>query len=104
MIAAERSPGSPGEDVTEMRAILGNRHSNLWPEPLDLLEIENTRDGFAFSDETARTGEPIVVYTRPPGLPESGEILVQRDGRLAKVSRRARLTLMIPGAPSYSLG
>ena len=51
----------------EVRAILGNRHSNLWPEPLDLLEIENTRDPFAFSTDGVRTGEPIVVYTRPHG-------------------------------------
>lgn len=50
----------------EVRAILGNRHSNLWPEPLDLLEIDNTRDRFAFAD-TQRGAEPIVVYTRPQG-------------------------------------
>jgi hypothetical protein len=56
----------------EVRSILGNRHSNLWPEPLDLLEIENTRDPFAFSADGARTAEPIVVYARPSGhfLPE----------------------------------
>ena len=55
-----------------MRSILGNRHSNLWPEPLDLLEIENTRDPFAFSIEGTRTAEPVVVYARPSGrfLPE----------------------------------
>src|SRR5207302_2760744 len=51
----------------EVRAILGNRHSNLWPEPLDLLEIENTRDPFAFADDPARGGEPIIVYARPHG-------------------------------------
>ena len=51
----------------EVRAILGNRHSNLWPEPLDLLEIENTRDLFAFSDDAQRGREPIVVYARPHG-------------------------------------
>jgi uncharacterized C2H2 Zn-finger protein len=52
----------------EVRSVLGNRHSNLWPEPLDLLEIENTRDPFAFSTDGARTAEPIVVYARPSGL------------------------------------
>ena len=51
----------------EVRAILGNRHSNLWPEPLDLLEVENTRDPFGFSLDGVRAGEPIVVYTRPQG-------------------------------------
>ena len=51
----------------EVRAILGNRHSNLWPEPLDLLEVENTRDPFLFSAENLRTSEPIVVYARPQG-------------------------------------
>jgi uncharacterized C2H2 Zn-finger protein len=51
----------------EVRGVLGNRHSNLWPEPLDLLEIENTRDPFTFADDWARSGEPIVVYTRPQG-------------------------------------
>jgi hypothetical protein len=51
----------------EVRSILGNRHSNLWPEPLDLLEIENTRDPFAFADDPTHGGEPIVVYTRPHG-------------------------------------
>ncbi|MBI3822493.1 MAG: hypothetical protein HY289_07415 [Planctomycetes bacterium] len=50
----------------EVRAILGNRHSNLWPEPLDLLEIDNTRDRFAFADNQ-RGNEPVVVYTRPQG-------------------------------------
>src|ERR1043165_6544069 len=42
----------------EVRSILGNRHSNLWPEPLDLLEIDNTRDPFAFSVEGAKAIEP----------------------------------------------
>jgi hypothetical protein len=51
----------------EVRVILGNRHSNLWPEPLDLLEIENTRDPFAFAEDPTRGGEPIVVYARPHG-------------------------------------
>ena len=51
----------------EVRAILGNRLSNLWPEPLDLLEIENTRDPFAFSLDGERNAEPIVVFTRPQG-------------------------------------
>jgi hypothetical protein len=51
----------------EVRAILGNRHSNLWPEPLDLLEVENARDPFLFSAENLRTHEPVVVYARPQG-------------------------------------
>ena len=51
----------------EVRAILGNRGSNLWPEPLDLLEIDNTRDRFGFAGDAQCAGEPIVVYTRPHG-------------------------------------
>src|SRR5476649_1639469 len=56
----------------EVRAILGKRHSNLWPEPLDLLEIENTRDPFAFVQTQGLPslgfgGEPIVIYARPHG-------------------------------------
>ncbi|MSQ95493.1 MAG: hypothetical protein EXR98_13170 [Gemmataceae bacterium] len=51
----------------EVRAILGNRHSNLWPEPLDILEIKNTRDPFVFAEDASRGNEPIVVYTRPQG-------------------------------------
>ena len=52
---------------TEARAILGNRQSNLWPEPLDLLEVENVRDPFAFADSPTRTVEPVLVFTRPYG-------------------------------------
>ncbi len=49
-------------------AILGNRGSNLWPEPIDLLELENTRDAFTFApDDDDR--EPIVVFARPHGQP-----------------------------------
>ncbi len=48
--------------------LLGNRGSNLWPEPIDLLEIENTRDVFTFPPaEDDR--EPIVVFARPDGQP-----------------------------------
>src|ERR1700730_15452119 len=32
----------------ELKRILSNRTSNLWPEPLDLLEVPNTRDPFLF--------------------------------------------------------
>src|SRR5437763_2833417 len=31
----------------EVRGILGNRHSNLWPEPIDLIEFDEPRDAFA---------------------------------------------------------
>jgi hypothetical protein len=54
----------------EVRAILGNRHSNLWPEPIDLIELENPRDLFTFgADEHAGPdSEPIVVFARPHGV------------------------------------
>src|SRR5216684_1305479 len=53
----------------EVRAILGNRHSNLWPEPIDLLEIEESRDPFSFGaiGQDGRESEPIVVFARPHG-------------------------------------
>src|SRR5262249_2701715 len=54
----------------EVRAILGNRHSNLWPEPIDLIEFEEVRDPFNFADAgvALRDREPIVVFARPHGL------------------------------------
>ncbi len=51
----------------EMRIVLSNRQSNLWPEAIDLLEIDNTRDAFTFHDEAARAGEPVAIFTRPHG-------------------------------------
>ncbi|MCC6420183.1 MAG: hypothetical protein IT429_18260 [Gemmataceae bacterium] len=60
--------------------VLTDRTSNLWPEPLDLLELANTRDPFAFGqDARARrtvlgsadplAREPVVVLARPHGEP-----------------------------------
>src|SRR5262245_34781857 len=62
-------------DVAQRRAlaraevtVLGNRGSNLWPEAIDLLETDNTRDAFTFApDDDDR--EPIVVFARPHGQP-----------------------------------
>jgi hypothetical protein len=66
----------------EGQAVLANRTSNLWPEPLDLLEVANTRDPFTYArgaggqtqavtglggDSPAR--EPIVVFARRHGDP-----------------------------------
>src|SRR3954471_5890515 len=50
----------------EVHQVLGRRHSNLWPEPVDLLEIENTRDRFAFG-AAQRDTEPVAVFARPHG-------------------------------------
>lgn len=54
----------------EVRAILGNRHSNLWPEPIDLIELDEPRDPFAFTadGQTGLDHEPIVVFARPHGI------------------------------------
>jgi hypothetical protein len=54
----------------EVRGILGTRHSNLWPEPIDLLELEESRDPFTYvaDGQDGRGGEPIVVFARPHGL------------------------------------
>ncbi len=52
----------------EVRLILGQRSSNLWPEPLDLLEMPNTRDPFTFRRTgVAEESEPILVLARPQG-------------------------------------
>jgi hypothetical protein len=50
----------------EVRLTLGNRRSNLWPEPIDLLELENTRDPFGCTGPEQDT-EPIAVLARPHG-------------------------------------
>ena len=51
---------------SEVRLVLGRAASNLWPEPIDLLEIPNSRDAFAFSQSGVDT-EPITVVARPHG-------------------------------------
>jgi uncharacterized C2H2 Zn-finger protein len=54
----------------EVRTVLGGRHSNLWPEPIDLLELDESRDPFSFVGDgaDARDAEPIVVFARPHGM------------------------------------
>src|SRR5262245_17808163 len=54
----------------EARRVLASPASNLWPEPLDLLEVVNTRDPFMFAVADpfiADEREPIVVFARPHG-------------------------------------
>jgi hypothetical protein len=53
----------------EVRTVLGSRHSNLWPEPIDLLELDEARDLFAFAadGEAGLDREPVVVFARPHG-------------------------------------
>ncbi|MCI0461813.1 MAG: hypothetical protein L0Z62_33095, partial [Gemmataceae bacterium] len=90
--SAEYVTGRRALARAEGTVILANRGSNLWPEPLDLLELTNTRDPFTFargiatgaacaqvaqaaqtrtvlgsSDPLAR--EPVVVLARPHGEP-----------------------------------
>src|SRR5579872_1829163 len=50
--------------------VLGSGGSNLWPQPIDLLEIANSRDPFAFTPPSADL-EPITVMARPHGQPLS---------------------------------
>jgi hypothetical protein len=56
---------------SEARRVLGSRSSNLWPEPVDLLEIPNTRDPFACTaqNQTAPVSleEPVVIFAHPHG-------------------------------------
>jgi hypothetical protein len=80
--SAEYVAGRRALARAECQAVLGNRTSNLWPEPLDLLELVNTRDPFTYgrdasgararsalgaSDLLAR--EPVLVLARPHGEP-----------------------------------
>src|SRR6516165_3674055 len=61
--SAEYVAGRRALARAECRIVLGNRTSNLWPEPLDLLELANTRDPFTFAREAADplAREPVLV-------------------------------------------
>ncbi len=79
--SAEYVAGRRALARAELRIVLGNRSSNLWPEPVDLLEAANTRDPFTYARDgatkslsrtvLAATGpqapEPVVVFARPRG-------------------------------------
>jgi hypothetical protein len=49
----------------EARRVLANRGSNLWPEPIDVLDLHNTRDPFSFRGKDEL--EPVLVFARPQG-------------------------------------
>jgi hypothetical protein len=49
----------------EARRVLANRGSNLWPEPIDVLDLHNTRDPFSFRARDEM--EPVLVFARPQG-------------------------------------
>ncbi len=51
---------------TEARRVLAARGSNVWPEPLDVLELPNTRDPFTFRG-ARKEPEPVLVFARPQG-------------------------------------
>ena len=63
---------------TEVRRVLGSGGSNLWPQPIDLLEIANSRDAFAFPQARrtssrsrswpGRTGSCWPIGSVKPGL------------------------------------
>lgn len=60
----------------EVRGVLHSRFSNLWPEPIDLLEVVNGHDAFpmpsaSMAEESLGATEPIVVLARPHGQPLS---------------------------------
>jgi hypothetical protein len=54
----------------EVHCVLSGR-SNVWPEPVDLLEVVNTHDAFVATGSTSwlEAAEPIVVFARPGGEP-----------------------------------
>lgn len=51
----------------EVRVVLANRASTAWPEPVDLLEVPASGEALTARDDEER--EPIVVLSRPHGLP-----------------------------------
>jgi hypothetical protein len=71
--SAEYVAGRRALARAECQAVLGNRTSNLWPEPLDLLELANTRDPFTYGRDTSGdrplAREPVLVLARPHGEP-----------------------------------
>ncbi|MCI0639985.1 MAG: hypothetical protein L0Y72_00385 [Gemmataceae bacterium] len=54
---------------SEVHAVLSRRSTNLWPEPVDVLEVTNDRDFFSFAseDNLVAEQEPITVFARPHG-------------------------------------
>jgi hypothetical protein len=55
----------------EVTRVLGRGGSNLWPEPIDLLEVHNTRDPFTLPEQAAKLDplEPVCILARPQGAP-----------------------------------
>jgi hypothetical protein len=57
----------------EIQRILSSSRSNVWPEPIDLIEVPNTRDPFSLGDKPGLAKldvlEPIAVFARPQGEP-----------------------------------
>jgi hypothetical protein len=57
----------------EIQRVMGSGRSNVWPEPVDLLEVHNTRDPFALAEKAGAAKldalEPIAVFARPHGEP-----------------------------------
>jgi hypothetical protein len=58
----------------EIRRVLGSSASHVWPEPVDLLEVPNTRDAFSLSgtpsvgrSATVDPREPVGIFARPQG-------------------------------------
>jgi hypothetical protein len=55
---------------TEGKKVLGNRRTNLLPEPLDCLELSNEQDVFPFIKKGQFVGtEPVLVFERVHGEP-----------------------------------
>jgi hypothetical protein len=87
----------------EIRVVLANRSSNLWPEPVDLLELTSLGESFVTGDQTGDDDtEPVAVLSRP-----HGETLAQWLKRAPPLAERlalvAELLAFVSGAHADGL-
>jgi hypothetical protein len=65
--------GRRGLARAQLKRVLGGARGNAWPEPVDLLDIHNTRDPFSAPDGDGGAKldplEPVCVFARPRGEP-----------------------------------
>jgi uncharacterized C2H2 Zn-finger protein len=87
----------------EIRVVLANRTSNLWPEPVDLLELASIGESFAPGDEAGDDElQPVAVLARPHG--ESLDDWLKRKPSLAgRLALAAELLTFVGGAHADGL-
>jgi hypothetical protein len=87
----------------EIRVVLANRTSNLWPEPVDLLEMASTGESFAPGDEVGDDElQPVAVLARPHGE-ALGEWLKRKPSLAGRLALAAELLTFVAGAHADGL-